>query len=159
MLCRTHLFINDDTSHALRDLSDIDLLLRHFAREDGFWRLLLARAVDLQLTRPCHYALRYTAEVLGTPVPPMVLSAAARYGPPSPVGTVMRWVWKRVLSPPSSTPSHRGGSLARWLLLIRAHWLRMPPGLLFRHLVIKALRLHLRGKGRSAELQTTVREG
>ena len=36
-------------------------------------------------------------------------------------------------------PRRRAG-LARWLLYVRSHWLRMPPLLLARHLLRKSLR-------------------
>jgi hypothetical protein len=44
-------------------------------------------------------------------------------------------------------PDDPGGlqGFARWLLYVRSHWIRMPPGLLARHLGFKAyLRLRQR---------------
>jgi len=34
----THLFLNEEFSSALRDLADLDSLLRHFGGETRFWR-------------------------------------------------------------------------------------------------------------------------
>ena len=45
----THLFHNDELSRGLRDLSDLDLLLRHFAVDATWWRNLVERARTLDL--------------------------------------------------------------------------------------------------------------
>jgi hypothetical protein len=139
----SHLAHNDDTTHMLRDLTDIDLLLRNFALRDGFWKDLLERAVDLNLQRPLHYVLRQSHLLLGTPVPTEVLKRASRQGQPNPlVGRLMDHLWRRALL--AAHPSMRTWStpLALGALYVRAHWLRMPPTLLARHLAVKALGLH-----------------
>src|SRR5262249_42882921 len=56
----THLMFDSEMADALRDLVDIDDLLRHFADGDpAFWKRLGARASELDLERPAFYALRY----------------------------------------------------------------------------------------------------
>ncbi len=137
-----HLFHNDDLSHSLRDLSDLDMLLRHFGRAAGFWTELLDRARELDLTRPLHYGLRYASRLLATPVPQNVLDTAAEGGPGRIVGAASDWLWTRALRPQHSTASDGWTPLAVFALYVRAHWLRMPPLLLVRHLTVKALRLH-----------------
>jgi hypothetical protein len=47
----SHLFYNEEWSHGLRDLSDLDLLLRHFSATAGFWEQLIGRARGVDLTR------------------------------------------------------------------------------------------------------------
>ena len=140
----THLFMNDDMSHALRDLSDLDLLLRHFSEVSGFWDQLLERAALLDLQRPLHYALRHAARVLGTPLPPYVEEIAARRAPHLPVSLLMDAIWRRALRCPHPSARLPGSAAALFTLYLRGHWLRMPPWLLARHLAIKALRLHER---------------
>jgi hypothetical protein len=44
----------------------------------------------------------------------------------------------RVLEP--RYPDRLPARVAAWLLFVRSHWLRMPPGLLAVHLLRKALR-------------------
>ena len=39
----THLFCNEDVGNSLRDLVDLDNLLREFAREEDFWTRLTVR--------------------------------------------------------------------------------------------------------------------
>ena len=65
----THLFHEGDFEKGLRDLFDLDSLLRQLGAAPGFWEQLVPRAVTLGLTRPLYYALRYTTLMLGTPVP------------------------------------------------------------------------------------------
>lgn len=137
----THLFMNEEMSHALRDLSDLDLLMRHHAGVDsGFWSVLLARANELDLARPLFYGLRYCAALLGTPVPATVLEQTQRHGPTSVIARLMDWLWLRALRSPDATAALPGRPLALWALYVRGHWLRMPPALLLRHLTIKSLR-------------------
>jgi Uncharacterised nucleotidyltransferase len=137
-----HLFHNDDLSHALRDLSDLDLLLRQGGRDPTFWPALQARAHELDLVRVLQYGLRYTAAQLGTPIPPAALDAARRDGPIWPMGSLLDALWSRALRPQHALAADAWSPLARGMLYLRAHWLRMPLPLLVRHLTIKALRLH-----------------
>ena len=137
-----HLFHNDDLSHSLRDLSDLDLLLRSFGKEVAFWPALVERAVALDLARPLHYGLRYAHRQLGTPVPTDTLDAAARHRPGWPLRRLIDALWSRALRPQHPISSDAWSQLARSALYLRAHWLRMPPGLLLRHLTVKSLGLH-----------------
>jgi len=139
----SHLIHNDDHTHALRDLTDIDLLLRSQASRTGFWAELQGRAVELQLARPLYYVLRQCVALLDTPVPPAALEQAAALGAPARWrATMMDALWRRALLGVHPTMGPPGTAAARGLLYVRAHWLRMPPLLLARHLTIKAFRLH-----------------
>jgi len=134
----THLFCNEDVGNNLRDLVDLDNLLGEFAKQESFWSRLIARAGELDLTRPLYYALRYAVRVLDTSVPPGVLRQADIGRPPSMLRTLMDALFLRTLLPGRATG--RLASLARGSLYVRAHWLRMPPLLLAHHLTVKALR-------------------
>jgi len=136
----THLFHNEEFSHGLRDLSDLDLLLRHFGRQPAFWPDLLDRAQQLTLTRPLFYGLRYTRQALGTPVPGEILRQSETGGPSTWLWPVMDGLWRRVLRSPHPHAADGWTSLARFLLYLRAHWLKMPPQLLLPHLLRKACR-------------------
>lgn len=135
----THLVHNDDLSHGLRDLSDIDLLLRHFAEsEPDFWRRLVERARELDLGRPLYHGLRCVQELLGTPVPGQTQSALRADAPAAPVNRFMDALWRRALGSQHPTAALPLTPAALFLLYVRAHWLRMPPLLLARHLATKA---------------------
>jgi hypothetical protein len=141
-----HLFQDGDLAGGLRDLTDLDDLMRHFAQhEPGFWERFVPRAVEMDLARPAFYALRFCHRLLGTPVPQAVLAEADEAGGPSVVvRSVMDALASRALLPTGEAGRGRAGragaSAARWMLYARSHWLRMPPGLLLRHLMRKATR-------------------
>lgn len=130
-----HLFQDSDCANRLRDLLDIDGLVRHFARDRGFEAQLRSRAAQHGVSRPLWYALHFARRLLGSsPIPDTYMDAA----PSAPVRALMDELVPRALLPPDpdrrSTPSVR---LARDILFIRSHWLRMPPALLARHLAVK----------------------
>ena len=133
----THLFNNEDMTHALRDLVDLDVLLRHFGRDASFWPSLAARAEALDLRRPFHYALRWTSRLLRTPVPEAVAAASRAMAPPFPVSLLMDRLLARALRP---SAGHGATRFARQLLFVRGHWLKMPVPMLAWHLTVKTFR-------------------
>jgi hypothetical protein len=133
----THLFNNEDMAHALRDLTDIDQLLRHFAQDMRFWTHLRERAGELDLWRPLYYALRCTQGVLETPVPPEMIDTAKREARDSPSARLTHGLLRHALRPSVMDPATLW---ARRLLYIRGHWLKMPLPLLAWHLTVKAFR-------------------
>ena len=143
----THLFMNEEFSNGLRDLADLDCLLRHFGATPGFWRTLPQRARELGLARPLFYALRYTRLLLGTPSEAAAVQAAEAGRPGAVALRLMDAAFLRALQPDHPAAAGRGTPLARGGLYLRAHWLRMPPALLAYHLAVKACR---RPQGESA---------
>ena len=134
-----HLFSESEMNHGLRDLLDLHRLMLHFGATPGFWEALPARAVQLQLARPLFYALRYSAQLLGTPVPAGVMAAAALAGrPPGPLLALMDGLLLRALVPPHPSCTDRLTPAALGALYLRGNWLRMPPLMLARHLFHKA---------------------
>ena len=134
----THLMFDSDMADCLRDLVDIDDLLRHFTAADpAFWAALWARARELDLARPAFYGLRYATSLLGTPVPDTVLRRSREGAPPPPIVWLMDRLVPRALFPVHpDAPSH-AATFARFLLYLRSLWIRMPPLLLARHLIYK----------------------
>jgi hypothetical protein len=134
----THLFHEGEFDNGLRDLADLDGLLRHFGREPSFWAGLVPRAHELGLSRPLYYALRYARSLLETPVPAEVVDEARAGEPPGPLRPVLDFCFSRALRPTHSSCADRWTPLARKLLYVRSHWLRMPFPLLAVHLARKA---------------------
>lgn len=135
-----HAFQDGDLAHGLRDIVDLDELLRHYGADGGFWDRLIQRGQELDLKRPLYYALRYTKLVLQTPVPAAVLKQAGPFAPKWPVGGAMDRMVKNAIN--ARLNGWRGACQAfcAWALYVRCHWLRMPPLLLTRHLVHQLLR-------------------
>ena len=134
----SHLIHNDDLSHGLRDLSDIHLLLGHFGQQPGFWADLLRRAETLGLARPLHYTLAAAGALLGTAVPPDLRRSLQQAAAAAPLDAAMQALWRRALGSQHPAIVGPGQHLTLFALYLRAHWLRMPPLMLARHLSIKA---------------------
>lgn len=133
-----HLFHDGEFDKGLRDLLDIHRLLEEFSG-DAFWDRLLARAQVLGLGRPLYYALRYSQHLLGTAVPVEATACAAAWAPAWPLRWLMDRLFERALRPHHESCELPFSAAARFALYVRANWLRMPPLLLARHLLRKAL--------------------
>lgn len=142
----THLFHEGEFDQGLRDLSDLDLLLREYIVQDALWDDLLKRSVELKLERPLFYALRYAQRILHTPVPDGFLKKVAKQGQFGYLhNQMMDRLFLAAFMPNHETCKASGAGFARFLLFIRAHWIRMPWYLLFPHLVRKGW-LRLQGE-------------
>jgi hypothetical protein len=89
--------------------------------------------------RPLFYALRYTSKILATPIPAQTIADANIGRPPPGLLQLMDALFLRGLRPRHAMCNDWLTIPALGLLYVRAHWLRMPPLLLARHLLHKAL--------------------
>lgn len=138
----THLFHEGELEHGFRDLSDLDLLLKEFSGQENFWGKLQHRAGELNQQTPLYYALRYTSLILQTPVPEEVFKISDQHAPNRIKQKLMDALFLRALMPDHDSCRDCWTGFARWLLFIRAHWLKMPWYLLIPHLSRKsAMRL------------------
>jgi len=140
-----HLFHDGELEQGLRDLVDLDLLLRHFGVEPRFWIQLTARAAEMDLARPLFYALRYTQRILETPVPADAFAALRSFAPGAGLRVVMDGLFLRGLAPLHPSCADWLTPAARWLLYVRSHYLRMPVHLLLPHLLRKAWMRRIQG--------------
>lgn len=136
----THLFHEGEFAQGFRDLSDLDLLLKEFSAQENFWIKLLQRADELNQQIPLYYALRYTHLILQTPVPKSVFIASEQQSPNRVNTRLMDMLFFRALMPEHESCNDRWTGLARWLLFVRSHWLKMPVYLVVPHLLRKAFR-------------------
>lgn len=135
-----HLFHDDEMDNSLRELYDLATLLRTFAEAPGFWDRLLERADRIGVSRLLFYGVGFTRRWFDVEVPAPVVDRLSRAAPVWPVRPILHWAMSRALLPePGERPS-RARALAVFLLFLRSHWLRMPPGLLIRHLLTQAWR-------------------
>jgi hypothetical protein len=124
----THLFADGDLAGGLRNLWDIDRLVRQFsARGSEFSAELRERARQHDLTRAVARALRLARSIYGTPVD------AVLAGRPRLSDALYR---RRLLARDGWGRQRR--PLTRFGFYVRSHWLRMPPAMLARHLWVKA---------------------
>jgi hypothetical protein len=125
-----HLLADGDLAGGLRNLWDIDRLLRQFAATDpDFWDRLEARAKLHQLAGPVARALRLSHALYATPL---------REGARTRLSLADRLFRARLLARNAWGQEARKG--LRFAFYVRSHWLRMPPVMLARHLWTKARR-------------------
>jgi hypothetical protein len=123
-----HLFADGDLAGGLRNLWDIDRLLRQFDSRD-FRRRLAERAARHQLRPAVARALRLAARLYGSPVDPALAGRARLSDRLFEARLLARNGWGQPRRP-----------LLRFGFYVRSHWLRMPPAMLARHLWVKATR-------------------
>lgn len=132
----THLFYEGELDHGLRDLLDLHDLI---AQLDADARLaLVERAKQLGLQKPVYYALHYLQLILNmsgldAAKREMVADGFSQRG----IGFIDA-LFLRALMPDHPSCDDFWTPLSRWLLYVRAHWLRMPWYLLIPHLMRKA---------------------
>ncbi|MFN0315719.1 MAG: nucleotidyltransferase family protein [Burkholderiales bacterium] len=133
-----HLFQDSDLSNRLRDLADIDSLLREYSDVPGFWERIVARANLHGFQRPLWYSIHYSKVFFKTPVPDSVIRGLDAWAPGKATAMLMNRLVPAALCPhnPDALPS-TAVNACRSMLLARSHWLRMPLHLLARHAAVK----------------------
>lgn len=135
-----HLFMNDELRGGLRDVVDFRDLFVHFtADQPDFEQRLLARAEELGCCRALYYAVVTAQRLAGLTPSPAFTASVVQFAPAAPVRHLMQMLIDQVLAP--ERPGARPQALAGQLMFIRSHWIRMPPGMLLRHLVHKQFKL------------------
>ena len=135
--CIAHQFQDGEFRHTLRELVDLDDLVGQFGAVPGFWPRLVARTGQLGLGRPARYALIQARDLLATPVPAAALTALAGASPPSPLDEIVRRAMRTALRASGRSPHGAAERAGARLLVLRAHWLKLPPTLLLRHALAK----------------------
>jgi hypothetical protein len=122
----THLFADGDLAGGLRNLWDIDRLLREFQSREDFWSTLWERAQRHQVPKSTARALRLTRHLFDTPIAPGQ-GFEPRRGDIFYLGRLLaRDRWGRETR-----------KALRFGFYVRSHWLRMPPFKLAVHLWTK----------------------
>ncbi|MET1112233.1 MAG: nucleotidyltransferase family protein [Allosphingosinicella sp.] len=144
-----HLFADGDLAGGLRNLWDIDRLLREFGdRDSGFWPALHERAARHELLPAVGRAVRLAHRLYATPVnwcqTPISKSLISKEPADAKIGVRHRLNWadglylRRLIARDGWGRARR--PLTRLGFYVRSHWLRMPPAMLARHLWVKARR-------------------
>ncbi len=122
-----HLFADGDLAGGLRNLWDINLLIRHFSEADGnFWTELRGRAKIHGLVDELARAVRLAADLYATP---------ACANDANQTKLTDHLYIRRLLARDGYGRETR--KLMRLAFYVRSHWLRMPPLMLARHLWTK----------------------
>ena len=122
-----HLFADGDLAGGLRNLWDMDRMLREFGSRDGFWSSLGERARLHELAPAVSRALRLAESLYGTPVDRGLAGKRASFDRLFKRRLLARNGWGQTTNKP-----------LRLAFYARSHWIRMPPLMLARHLWTKA---------------------
>lgn len=142
----SHLFHDSEVRDRLRDLVDLDGLIRHFgSTQPDFWPRLADRARTLGLGTSLALAAHFCTRWLGTEIPAATRVQLAAIGPQGMQRAWMQPVFSVLLTPtePDELPSRKQDVCAT-LLLAHYHRNRMPLRILLPHL------WHKMGSGRRA---------
>lgn len=133
-----HLFQDSELAGNLRDLVDLDGMIRRVIHAESDWTELQQRADQHGAGRYLCYALRYCSTWLGTPMPTLITLQF----PSTFVQKFMDMILTRGTLPRlPDTPPSLSDRFALQAGVIRYHWLRMPPKLLAGHLIHKTMGL------------------
>lgn len=138
-LC-VHSFHDGEFHSGLRELVDLDGVLRVLEKKAGFWNRLIARAAELALVRPLYYGSHFAGRLMATPVPSEVHRYLAIAAPLPPARWLVEWAMEKALLPDLRDRPSWPRRLAESVILVRAHWLRMPPLMLLQHLFAQVRR-------------------
>ena len=132
----THLFHEGEFHNGLRDLWDLNRMLRDFPSNNPlFWQSLVPRAREL--VDSLFHGLSYTQQIFNTPVPATVINEIK-----SPARSLrkplMDFLFHRAFRPDQPECRLPFTAAAENALYIRSHYLRMPLHLLIPHLLRKA---------------------
>ncbi len=135
-----HLFLDSDCTNRLRELVDIDGLVRAHQGRDRFWDALVDSAEAHGLGRYLWYAMHFVTSWFHTPVPANLFSRVQRFEPPLAVRQVIERATSTTILPfdPDGNPSS-ARTLSHKIMTVRAAILRMPMPLLLYHAVHKAI--------------------
>lgn len=137
-----HLFQDSDCVDRLREIVDLDMLIRTHCQHASFWPRLRERcARNPGIGRTVWYGLRYCQALLDTPVPESVSEALNALAPGGGVRRVMDHAIAQVMFGPHPDAHHDAAS-PFWagVLKARAMHLRMPLHLLAYHAAVKLTR-------------------
>ena len=140
-----HLFMNDELRGGLRDVVDFRDLFEHFSQQaPGFEPQLLVRAQALGCGRALYYAVTTARRLAGLAPSSGFLAQVEHHAPAWPIARFMAWLIEQTLAPQQLGLMR--SAFAGQLLFVRSHWVRMPMGLLIRHLLHKGFRKKVRSE-------------
>ena len=125
--------------NGLRDLFDIHVLINSYCHEPCFWEKLTEYTLEHDLAYPVSLGLRLVQQQIGTRIPSSIYKNLSKLPPPSEQKTLLEKLYDLALSRNADLHESWASHLAKTVLYIRAHWLRMPAPLLIKHLARKCI--------------------
>lgn len=130
-----HLFHDGEMIHGLRDLCDIDSLIKEFSESPDFWEKITKRASDLNQEESLSLALILCKEIINSPIPNEKILK---------IGSIFKYnltatIFYLAITSKILKRKRTYHKLAELFVYIRSHYLRMPLFLLIPHLIRKSL--------------------
>jgi len=134
-----HLFTESEFHNGLRDLSDLDMLIRHFSQSNPqFINELVARANQLGLAKYAWLSLRYTKLVFKTPINEACITQLNYQNKTNVHTKLLDFCFQNIFKPNHRSCRDWKMSVAEFCLYWRGHLIRMPLRLLIPHLARKS---------------------
>ena len=138
--CAVHLFHEGEFEKGLRDLIDLDFLFQHFSADDKDFQLeLLNRATLLGITYDLFLATFFCKLILNTPFHEAYLDQVMQFSPSKLKLIFLKNSFREIFIPHHASCTTWRFKLARAVLYIRGHLIRMPLRLLIPHLCKKSV--------------------
>jgi len=136
-----HLFSEGELDKGLRDLTDLDLLFKHYFDDPSLdhcrSKQLFSRASQLNIESSLVYALRYCDKVLNTQLPQQCLLESAKDSNNIFKLAILDYCYHHTFVPYHSSCQGINFEVASFILYLRSHLKKMPLRLLLPHLSIK----------------------
>lgn len=129
-----HLFLNEDFTKGLRDLSDLDCLFREYG-DSKFWAEIYTLAQTTHFEVELFLAMYFCRRHFDTPVDQETLNKLDTYS----LGKKAYWrfIFAAAVGAKHPKANVSGHGLRLFLAYIRGHYLKMPPITLLKHLTVK----------------------
>jgi len=135
-----HLFYDGDLYNSIRELVDLHELISAYSTQQSFADCLAVRARELDLVKPLYYALYFCRRLLHTKIPEQVVSRLGKEATPAPLRQFVCYLMEQQLLSVDPDQHSWLTKSSGWLLFLRSHWLKMPPLMLLRHILIQIWR-------------------
>ena len=133
-----HLFLNEDFSHGFRDLTDLHILCSSNRDNQAYWDRLISLSEDSSFEKELQLAVRYCKKILNTDIPPHYDDQIQALSETQ--FRLLDFAFERVLTLRHPKLDVHFRSLYELAVYMRGHFLKMPMGVLIKHLTIKSWR-------------------
>lgn len=134
-----HLFTESEFHHALRDLSDLHLLITEYSVSNAtFTEQLITRANELGLSRYIWLALTFTKQVFDTEFDTKLIDKLSYKAPSKLHSAILSFSYSNVFLPNHGSCRTWKVDVAEELLFWRSHLIKMPLRILVPHLIKKS---------------------
>jgi len=131
-----HLYMNEDFTNSFRDLYDLYSLMTEFGSEE-FWQRLDFMANKTGYQKELYYCLKTLIQLFDFTTPDIFENLDVKYKRIS-SDFFIQFIVLNAITPKHNLLDTTKTKLARYVVFLRGHWLKMPTHILIYHLFIKS---------------------